>query len=87
MKEEDKKDLTFYFDFGYKNFGPILVGFSNWLNDEFKKKDIKKVFFLARDGYIMKKAFDYLYGDKYNTKYFYASRRAIIVPSLWKLKK
>lgn len=87
MKKEDKKNLTFYFNFGYKNFGPILVGFSNWLNEELKRRDIKKVFFLSRDGYIMKKAFDYIYGDKYNTKYFYASRRAIIVPSLWKLQK
>ena len=84
-----KNDYNNYFRrFGYNCFGPILYNFSKWLIDDLKKKDIKKVYFLARDGMMMKKAFDLVNINTDITSYYlYASRRAIIVPSLWKVEK
>ena len=73
---------NYYYNFGFKNLGPLLTGFCKWLNEESKKKDIDKLFFLSRDGKIMKAAYDILFNGE--THYLYASRRSLIVPSLWK---
>ena len=86
MSEESTKKLKYFYDFGYNKLGPLLLCFSNWLYSELSKNDINKVFFLARDGYIMKRAFDIVNkNSKIKSSYFYASRRAIIVPSLWEI--
>lgn len=72
-------------DFGYNLFGPLLLCFSKWLIGELENNNINKVFFFSRDGYIMKKAFDIInVNSGIRSYYFYASRRAIIVPSLFK---
>lgn len=68
---------------GYENMGPLLYGLCIWLMKELKKKKINKVYFMSRDGQIMKKAFDVLNIDhKIKSYYFYASRRALQVPAL-----
>lgn len=68
---------------GYECMGPLLYGFSSWLLNRLSAYNIKKVFFLSRDGYIMKKAFDILFSDQAVTsEYFFASRRALRVPLL-----
>lgn len=75
-----------YYEFGYKKFGPFLWGYVKWLHWNFKKNNIKKVFFFSRDGYIMKKAYDSIYQDgKGNIKdsYLEVSRRSLRVPILW----
>ena len=77
---------NYYYNFGYKNFGPLLYSFSVWLKKELDKEQLNKVFFLSRDGFILKEAFDMMFKDKFESFYLYASRRAIIVPSLWKVK-
>lgn len=76
---------SYFFNFGYECLGPILLSFSMWLNTNFKKNKIKKVYFLARDGKIMKDAFDLFYNN-YESYYLFGSRRSLIVPSLWKYK-
>lgn len=73
---------SYYYKMGYETFGPILYGFVKMLNDEIDNKD--KMFFLSRDGYLISKAYSLI--DNVNeTKYFYASRRALIVPTLWQV--
>ncbi len=67
--------------FGYGSFGPILVGFCGWLADELQKRGIEKVYFLARDGLVIKQAFETLYPGSFECRYFYASRRALQIPS------
>lgn len=74
---------NYYYNFGYKNLGPLLFGYSEWL---YKNCKDKKLYFLSRDGLIMKKAFDIMY-PKSKTEYIYASRRALIVPSFYNVKK
>lgn len=67
---------------GFDYFGPLLLCFSKWLLSELKENKIDRAFFLSRDGYVMKRAFDIINKEKIKSEYFYASRRAIIVPSL-----
>ena len=67
---------------GYEAEGPVLYGFVRWLEQQFQKDGIAKVFFLARDGQIMQKAFEKL-GNQIPQEYMYVSRRALIVPTLW----
>lgn len=73
----------YYSRFGYKCFGPMLFSFSKWLYDNCVNNNIEKIYFLSRDGYIFKQVFDLFNFKKIKTEYFYASRRSIIVPSLY----
>ena len=61
----------------------MLFGFSKWLKENVVKEKIDKIFFLSRDGKIMKRAFD-IYDSDHETdsNYFLASRRALQVPKL-----
>ncbi len=69
---------SYYERMGYETFGPILYGFSKWLQNNIKTD---KIFFLSRDGYLISKAFNIL--EKKDSTYFYASRRALIIPTLF----
>lgn len=73
---------NFYYDFGYSNFGPLLYGFCLWLKENVKKNDIDNIYFLARDGYIIKKAHEMIFGEQDNIYYLEASRRSLRVPYL-----
>ena len=75
---KNHKDIPF--QIGYSGLGPLLFGFSKWLDDCFIQDGIEKVFFLSRDGLIMQKAYRVSGGKKENA-YLYASRKALIVPS------
>ena len=68
---------------GAKVLGPLLAGFSKWLSVQLKQRNIFKVFFLSRDGYSMKKAFDLINPSGFETAYIYASRRSWTVPAIW----
>ncbi len=93
MKEPDKyktyiniinnniyNQKDYYSKFGFSIIGPIVYNYCNWLKDQCKKNNINKIFFFSRDGYVLKKAFDKLYPEQFETKYIYFSRRAIRVP-------
>lgn len=68
---------------GYETLGPLLFGYSKWLSNFFEKNKYDKIFFLSRDGQIMKKSFELLdISKEYPIDYYYASRRALIVPNL-----
>jgi len=73
-------DQNLYYQFGYACFGPALFGFVQWLHSA---AGGKKIFFFARDGYVVKQVYDALYPDS-RTDYIYLSRRALSVPLLWK---
>ena len=73
-----------YYKFGYAQFGKVLWGYSHWIHDVAKEKGITKLFFLARDGYIMKKAYDTCADDhSIETRYLEVSRRSLRGPILW----
>lgn len=69
---------------GCKTFGPLLYGFSQWLIKQLSKDDIQDVYFLARDGFMLQRAF-----EKFNIKgirihYLLCSRRSYQVPLIWR---
>lgn len=70
----------FYYKFGYEYFGPVLLGYCKYINSNLKNE---KRYFLSRDGYLMKLAYEKIYGESEDNIYMYASRRALIVPTLW----
>ncbi len=60
-------------------FAPILVSFVEWVLKEAKKKGIKRLYFLARDGYQMYLAAEWLCKSReydIECKYLYGSRYA-----------
>ena len=83
LNSVNEKMIDPYYKFGYEKFGPFLWGYVKWLHSDFKKENIKKVFFFSRDGYIMKKAYDLLYHDDIKDMYLEVSRRSLRVPILW----
>ena len=79
-----REDSNLAFQIGYEALGPLLKGFNNSLMKVLCENNINKVFFLARDGQILQKAFELLPSKgQYTHHYLYASRRALIVPILW----
>lgn len=74
--------LDYFDEIGYKLFGPLLYGYSKWINELCKKIKLDYLCFLSRDGQIMEKAYKIIYPEEKNYNYFLASRRALTVPRL-----
>ena len=72
----------FYRRLGYAVVGPILYGYCKWLAEQIKAEQIEKVFFLAREGYLLKRGFDLLNTDSIRSKVIQVSRKAVKVPRL-----
>lgn len=76
-----------YSEFGKEKLGPFLYAYTDWLYQKIVSDNIKNVYFFARDGYLMKKAFD-IYLDYHHsiikTRYVYFSRKSIRQAMLWK---
>jgi len=64
--------------------GPIIFPYVWWVISESLKKGIKRLYFIARDGYILKKVADIII-ERFNydidTYYIYGSRKAWRMPS------
>lgn len=54
---------SLYWEFGYKYFGLLALGYVSWLHKMAYINDLDSVCFLARDGYLFKKIYDRLYTD------------------------
>lgn len=64
---------------------PILCLYSQWLINESLGQGLKRLYFVARDGYLVKQIFDSLIhslGIKIDTRYLYGSRQAWHVPAI-----
>lgn len=72
-----------FYQSGIEALGPILFGFCKWLNRQLVENKCKKVFFLSRDGKIIKDIYEKIFDNVTENKYMFASRRALIVPTLW----
>ena len=73
------------YNYGYMAVGPLVLGFTQWLHRRAIKLGIKELYFLSRDGWILKQAYDLLYKDSEaspKSKYLYSSRRAAMVASI-----
>jgi hypothetical protein len=85
---ESEKNAHFHgspYNLGYAALGPMLTGFMLWLGRQAKRDGISRLFFLSREGWILKQVYDALHVSDscaVPTFYLYASRRATRVASL-----
>ncbi|HMK48971.1 MAG TPA: HAD-IA family hydrolase, partial [Thermodesulfovibrionales bacterium] len=75
-------------NFGYMFIGPLLTIFTHLLFLELTKKDIRNIYFIARDGFMLKKIFT-LFADRlsdggevFNSHYLCASRYTAVLASV-----
>jgi predicted HAD superfamily hydrolase len=74
-----KADHRFWDDFGYCSAGPLYVGLTEWLIERIAEYNPDAIYFLSRDGFIIKRLFEMLRPASLRnleTQYLYASRRA-----------
>lgn len=74
--------LEFWYNLGYQVGGPLYLGLILWLKKTLKNK---KLCCLSRDGYLLARLLP-KYGIA-QAPYIYASRRALLIPSLTKIGK
>lgn len=70
---------------GSRYAGPVLYSYAEWIVDQSIKKKIKRLYFIARDGYLIKRLVDIILADKgmpIKTDYIYGSRKAWRMASL-----
>ncbi|MGR9051113.1 MAG: HAD family hydrolase [Gammaproteobacteria bacterium] len=77
---------AFWFRQGYNRIGILYLGFCIWLIDNVRKQTVEKIYFMARDGYIMQQVYEKLKAlmpdDLPESSYLMASRRALNIPAL-----
>lgn len=72
---------------GCRYAGPVLYSYGEWIVEQAVKKGIKRLYFIARDGYLVKKIADVILerkGIRMETRYLYGSRKAWRMASLSK---
>jgi FMN phosphatase YigB (HAD superfamily) len=72
-------------DFGYAVAGPMFFGFAAWLLQQSIADKVEVLYFLARDGEIVKRCYDVLapyFSGAPRSVYLRASRRGVNVPAL-----
>jgi hypothetical protein len=65
---------------GYEVIGPLCYGFVRWLVVKAQDTGVQHLYFLSRDGWLLKEAFDRLSPEvrgNLKTHYLYSSRRAV----------
>jgi FMN phosphatase YigB (HAD superfamily) len=68
---------------GYRVLGPALVGFSQYLEQEARARSLSRIVFLAREGAMLKRAFDsHTTSTNVQTTYAILSTRSLGVASL-----
>jgi predicted HAD superfamily hydrolase len=71
------------YDIGYQILGPICYGFIRWIIQHAEEKKIKNLYFIAREGWFLKKVFDEIklvQKTAIVSHYLYASRMALFYP-------
>lgn len=85
---ENNEDAP-YIAFGRRYLGPFLYAYTTWLYDNLLADNIHKVFFIARDGYLMEKAFRILADHNetdFDITYAYFSRKSLMQTMLWRCR-
>lgn len=86
IKNNINISYNYYEKIGYEIVGPILYGYSLWLKGQAKKRNINKLFFLAREGSFLRKAFNIIDGGHTYNRLIRVSRKATSLPLLYKAK-
>ena len=84
MNEVQKKTA---YEFGNRYLGPFLTAFACWLEDNVQADKISRLFFLSRDGYMMKKAYEGIFPYcNVECRYVYFSRKSLIRAAMYSCK-
>lgn len=84
-------DTNFWEDWGYQHVGPLLAGFGSWLVRELNRRAFRDVYFLSRDGHLIKQVADRMQCPEAamepvaRTHYLYASRRVFNLAAIDRL--
>lgn len=84
VKNNVDQGYTFYQKLGYEVVGPILYGYCKWLKQKAKESGIEKIYFLAREGVILKRAFEAFGESHLYYEVIWVSRKATAIPLLYK---
>ncbi len=83
IRSSVEPDRSAYYYYGYEVIGPIILGFSSWLQQKALTLGLDKLFFVARDGELLQEAYKLVNGEKaIDNSYMYASRAAVRLPYL-----
>lgn len=70
---------------GYSIIGPLLYDFCSWLKSICRKEQVNKIAFVAREGYLIKLAYDIIcVSENIGTEYVRLNKNIIRWPSLYK---
>lgn len=63
---------------------PLIVAFVDWCLREARQAGLRRLYFLARDGHVMRQAAEVLLGDEpdIECRYLHVSRQALLLPSV-----
>lgn len=68
---------SFFYRYGYIYGGLYVLGYMGWVDRLVKYKNIDKLLFVARDGYVYHRVYRQVY-DNVESSYFYWSREALM---------
>lgn len=77
-----------WYRIGYQIAGPLMYGYIRFLIERVRNRDIDHIYFLSRDGYILKQVYERLkerFTGCPGAGYLYASRRALNFASITQL--
>lgn len=80
---QNNSSSDYWYKFGFFYGGILISSFCYYINKTIKEREFKcdKLFFLARDGQIVKAVYEMLFTDL-DLKYIFASRRCMVLPSI-----
>lgn len=84
----EEQEFDFWYHFGYQVVGLLFLGFGKWLINKVVADKIEHLYFLSRDGFIIKKIYEILIEYTKGAppaEYLYASRRALNIPCITEL--
>lgn len=81
IRSSKGKDKSFFYKFGFSTLGPLVLGYIQWIVGDLQKNKIDKIYFFAREGQFLKRAYDIVaVSDKCEEQYLYVSRRSLVIP-------
>ncbi len=72
--DQQPKTDNYWEDFGYRIAGPVAYAFAQHIYNNAVANKLKKILFIARDGWLIKQAFDIINDKDISTHYVYAPR-------------
>lgn len=74
-KQTLQQERTQYWeDIGYAYAAPLAYGYSKWIETTAQQKQLDHLLFVARDGFLLQKAFKHFHCGELKTSYVYAPR-------------